>query len=157
MGCGKTSVGTRLAEKLQYQFCDTDQVIEKTSNRTISNIFANEGEEYFRQLETDTIKGFIKTMEKTVLSVGGGLPIREGNAEILQEIGQVIYLKTSFDLIQRRLSGDSSRPLFQGDGSKVEKLYQFRTPKYENAADITILTDGKSLDEIVNEIVEIAM
>lgn len=153
MGSGKTSVGMELAEKLKYQFCDTDQVIEKTSKKSISDIFAENGEDYFRKLETNTIKSFIGNITGTVLSVGGGLPIREGNAEILRELGQVVYLQTELDIILKRLSGDSSRPLFKVDSNKIEKLYQTRIPKYEAAADIIISTDHKSLEEIVNEIV----
>lgn len=155
MGCGKTSVGMKLAKKLAFHFSDTDQIIEENSKRTISSIFAAEGEEFFRELETKTINEFIGNLEDTVLSVGGGLPIQAGNAELLRQLGHVVYLKTSKETIINRLSGDTTRPLLSGDNaeSKMDTLLNFRTPIYEAAAHITVTTDGRTFADIIDEII----
>jgi shikimate kinase len=155
MGSGKTSVGMQLAKKLAFHFSDTDQIIEERCNRTISNIFAAEGEEFFRKLETKTINEFIGNLKDTVLSVGGGLPVQAGNAELLRQLGQVVYLKTSKETILNRLSGDITRPLLSGDNaeSKMDTLLTFRTPIYEAAAQITVTTDDRIFADIIDEII----
>ncbi len=155
MGCGKTSIGAGLAQRLGFNFCDTDQVIEKDYKRTISNIFAVEGEEYFRKLETATITDFIGKLADTVLSVGGGLPIQSGNAGLLRQLGHVVYLKTSRETIKYRLSGDTARPLLSGGDTdeKIDTLFKLRAPVYEGAAHITVTTDGRMPEDIIDEII----
>jgi shikimate kinase len=156
MGSGKTSVGSQLAQKLNYSFDDTDQRIEREAKRDISRIFAEDGEEYFRRLETQLIQNLYSSMSKTILSTGGGLPIREENTELLRRLGQVIYLKTSKETILKRLDGDASRPLLAGEDRqvKVEKLLNQRAPIYEMTANHIIETDDKTVDEIIDEIYE---
>ncbi len=156
MGSGKTSVGVQLARNLGYTFCDTDQLIEKESGRSIRNIFAEDGEEYFRKLETSLIKDLYGSLDRSVLSVGGGLPIREGNAELLKRLGQVVYLKATKETILKRLKGDTTRPLLAGENAaqKVEDLLKFREPVYESAAHHNVITDGRSFQEIMKEICE---
>ena len=136
MGCGKTSVGGRLAKKLHFAFFDTDQLIEEESKRSIRNIFAREGEEYFRELETATIINLYGKLNQSVLSVGGGLPITEGNGALLRRLGQVIYLKSSNETTRKRLIGDTTRPLLvEADtDDKLGNLLEFRTPIYESVA-----------------------
>jgi len=154
MGCGKTSVGQQLAKKLSFTFFDTDQMIEEESKRSISNIFATEGEEYFRKLETTTIKNLYGKLSHSVLSVGGGLPIREGNAELLRRLGHVVYLKASKVTIKKRLVGDTKRPLLTGDDvdNKVENLLMIRTPIYESTAHSIVETDDRFLEDIIEDI-----
>jgi shikimate kinase len=153
-GSGKTSVGLQLAYKLNFTFCDTDQMIEKEQNKSISTIFENEGEEYFRELETVLIENLYGRLHQSVLSVGGGLPIREGNTERLKRLGKVVYLKATKETILKRLSGDNTRPLLAGDnpGQKIEDLLQSRAPIYETAADIIINTDERTFHDIIEEI-----
>ena len=156
MGSGKTSVGERLALKLSYEFKDTDRFIEQTVGDTISNIFKQKGEEYFRTLETNVLQELKNTMHHTVLSTGGGLPVKELNAKILKESGYVIYLRTSKEITIKRLKGDKTRPLLSEDDleSKVERLLKLRDPIYERIAHKIITTDDKSFDDIVNLIME---
>lgn len=155
MGSGKTSIGERLAERLTYHFRDTDQMLEKKAGDTINHIFAVHGEEYFRSMETELLKE-LGSMEKIVLSTGGGLPLREQNSEILKKLGFVVFLKTSKQTTLKRLKGDTTRPLLQGDDveQKVERLLQIRTPIYEKAAHKIIVTDDKPVSEIVQLIME---
>lgn len=155
MGCGKTSVGERLAKRLSYLFLDTDQMLEEKEKNTIHHIFAIHGEEYFRNRETELIQELLPKVTRTVLSTGGGLPVREQNARLLRELGYVIYLKATKETTMKRLAGDKSRPLLQGDdpGKRIEGMLAERIPIYEKASDIIIDTDDKSIDEIVSLIV----
>lgn len=155
MGSGKTSVGIQLAKKLSFQFKDTDRMIEDNCGRSIKSIFAREGEGFFRELETKTIKDLIGKTEKHVISVGGGLPVQPGNGELLQQLGQVIYLKTSSDTIMKRLSGDTTRPLLSGDNpkEKIEALFKLREPLYEAASHLNVITDDRKISDIIEEII----
>jgi shikimate kinase len=157
MGSGKTSVGKRLAECLTYQFRDTDQLIEQKAGVTIRQIFADYGEDYFRNIETELLKEMLPSLEKTVLSTGGGLPLREENAALLKKSGYVIYLKAGIQTTVNRLKNDTTRPLLQGEEleEKVERLLELRTPVYEKAAHKMIVTDGKTIEEIVHTIMEL--
>lgn len=156
MGSGKTSVGEYLAGLLTYHFRDSDQLIEKKAGNTINQIFSRYGEEYFRNLETEQLKEMLPALENTILSTGGGMPLREENSRLLKELGYVVFLKTSKQTIINRLQGDSTRPLLAGDEleKKVERMLELRTPIYEKAAHKIIATDGKTVREIAELIME---
>ena len=156
MGSGKTCVGERLAELLSYRFRDTDQVLEQRARDTINHIFTVHGEDYFRNLETDLLKELHTSIDQTVLSTGGGLPLREQNTKLLKEMGYVVYLKATKQTTVMRLLRDKTRPLLQGEelGQKVERMLGIRTPIYEKAAHKIVATDDKTVDEIVHLIME---
>lgn len=154
MGCGKTTVGTELAKEMNYDFLDTDQYIESKERMTINDIFAQNGEEYFRKLETDSLADLVKDTEKTIVSSGGGLPLREENARLLQELGFVVYLRVTKETVLKRLEGDTTRPLLACDNpaKKVEELLDYRDPIYEIGAHLVIDVDNKTVEEIIEEI-----
>ncbi len=154
MGCGKSTIGAALAETLKLPMLDTDAWIEEKQGRTISTIFAEDGEPAFRDMETACIRELIESEEAYVISTGGGLPMREENRALLKELGQVIYLKVSADEVCKRLAGDTTRPLLQCENprARVEALLAEREAKYMAAADRVLCVDGKSVDEIVTEI-----
>lgn len=154
MGCGKSTVGKKLAEKLNYCFCDVDRVIERDNKKSISEIFETHGEEYFRELETKTVKELITTVNNCIVSVGGGLPIKEGNREVLKELGTVVFLKVRKETILKRLEFDKSRPLLASEDKekKIDELLQFREPIYTAAADIIVEVDDKEFNQILDEI-----
>lgn len=163
MGCGKTTFGKWLADKQQMDFLDTDEFIESMEGRKISDIFAMDGEEYFRNLETETLKmllGKIKGKEEyrirksTVISVGGGLPVRKENQELLKKLGKVVFLDTSIDELLHRLEGDTTRPLLKGGElrERIEKLMEARYDIYEDVADIIVGTDSRTLNGIYKEL-----
>lgn len=156
MGSGKTSVGVHLAERLSYQFRDTDQMIEKRVGDTINGIFRTHGEEYFRNLETSLLKELVTELHQTVLSTGGGMPLREQNIKLLKELGYVVFLKASKETTLTRLRGDTTRPLLQGDNleQKIDRMLTIRTPIYEKAAHKIVVTDGKSIKEIAEMVME---
>ncbi len=152
MGCGKTSIGTRLSKKLSFSFLDTDEEIEKREGRKIKEIFAGEGEACFRQMETNLTRELLERTEKTVISTGGGLPLKEENGRLLQKLGFVVYLDVEKETVLRRLEGDKTRPLLNGPDKekKVEELLTFRRPVYEYTAHICVDTSQKSFDEIMD-------
>lgn len=156
MGCGKTTVGLKLSYRLRRTVIDTDKEIEKEEQRTISDIFAADGEAYFRDRETACLKNLIESTNNQIISVGGGLPVREENRLLLRELGQVFYLRARGETIYERLKGDSTRPLLQGDDplTKIGTLLKERDPYYRAAADVVIPVDGKSFEQILDEIVE---
>lgn len=157
MGAGKTTVGTRLAKRLKVPFIDTDQYIESEQGRTISRIFAEDGEAYFRSLETGLLKQLKAAAAPAVISCGGGLPLREENRRLLKELGTVVYLHVQPETVIRRLKGDTTRPLLQGaDASeKVYRLMEAREPQYLQAAEHVLETDALSADQIADQVLQL--
>lgn len=155
MGCGKTTVGKQLAAELEYQFLDTDAYIEEKEQMTISQIFDKKGEAYFRNLETTSLEELAAQTKQTIVSSGGGLPLREENAKLLKKLGFVVYLRVTKETVLKRLEGDTTRPLLacENPAQKVEELLNFRDPIYEVGAHLVIDVDEKSVPEIVEEIV----
>lgn len=87
MGCGKTTFGTWIAKNKKMDFCDTDALIVEKEKKSINDIFSENGEPYFRELETEIVKDLIKSRHNTVVSVGGGLPLKPENRELLKKTG----------------------------------------------------------------------
>ena len=156
MGCGKTTVGIKLSYRLRRAMEDTDKLIEKEEGRTISEIFQTDGEAFFRELETKCLKKLIMTAKNMIISVGGGLPVREENHVLLKELGTVVYLRANAETIYERTRHDTSRPLLQGDDpqGKIRTLLNAREAIYENAADVIVDVDQKDFDTILDEIIE---
>lgn len=157
MGCGKTSVGELLAMKLGVAFLDTDQWIEGVQGCSISTIFSIQGEEAFRDMETDCLQYLLKEKTGGVISVGGGLPLREENRKLLKRLGRVIYLKAKPDTIYERIKMDTTRPLLQtaNPRERIQEMLQLRESAYLAAADVVIETDRKTLEEIAVQIIDI--
>lgn len=157
MGCGKSSIGATLSQKMQKVLIDTDTKIEQLENVSISELFEKQGEAYFREKETEVLRLLQKETEQRIISLGGGTPLREVNRQLMRKLGCVVYLKVSADTVYKRLKGDTSRPLLQGENpkQKIEKLLKERSPIYESAADVTICVDHKTKEEIVAEIMEV--
>lgn len=154
MGCGKTTVGIRLSYRMRRIFEDTDKLIEKRQQRAIKDIFATEGEGFFRELETQMLSELEKTVSNRIISVGGGTPVREENREILKRLGTVIYLRIRPETVYERLKADTTRPLLQGDDpkGKIYELMEKRKEAYEGSADIVIDVDNLSIEEILEQI-----
>lgn len=156
MGCGKSTIGVKLSYRLQQPFLDTDKMIEAKEERTIAQIFDTDGEEAFRQMETECIRGLLDEKKWYVIATGGGLPVMKKNRAILKKLGKVVYLRIRPETVYERLKNDRSRPLLRG-GNPMEKItgmIKLRTPAYEAAADEIIDVDEKSFEEIVSEIEE---
>ena len=147
MGSGKTTVGQRLARKLNLQFLDNDHELEKQTGASVNLIFDLEGEEGFRKRETAMLQKLTER-ENILLATGGGTVTRPENCELLKRSGLVIYLRTTVAQQLRRLSRDKSRPLLQSVGreEKLNRLAEERNPLYEQLADITFTSPDYSLE-----------
>lgn len=156
MGCGKTTLGKKLSYRERIALLDTDKMIEKKQDMTISEIFKVQGEEVFRQMETDCLKEIAGYMERYIISVGGGLPLREENRKLLKELGCVVYLRAKPDTIYGRLKNDVTRPLLQGEDpeKKIREMLLVRGPIYEQTADAVVDVDEKGYEAIIKEILE---
>ena len=154
MGSGKTTLGRWIAREHGYTFIDTDDMIELKQQRLINDIFASEGEEYFRDLETEMIKSLADRDDKVVISVGGGLPVREVNRKLMRRAGKVVYLRTSVDELEKRLKGDTKRPLLAGGNvrEKIIALMDKRGALYLDAADVVVDTTGRRFEQIYDTI-----
>lgn len=154
MGSGKTSVGIRLSYRLKRMFLDTDKEIERRQGKTVSDIFAQDGEAAFRHIETEYLQELLKENGSRIVSTGGGMPVREENRRLLKKLGTVIYLQALPETLYDRLREDTARPLLQNGDAKVtiKGLLAERQAFYESGADVIIQTDYKSIDEIVEEI-----
>lgn len=152
MGSGKTTFGKALADKSGMEFLDTDAYIEQQAGKSISDIFAEDGEEAFRKLETDVLMHLRDTVKNTVLATGGGMPLRIENARLLKEIGKVCYLTAAPQVIYERVKNDTGRPLLQGEDpyGRICNLMKERKPLYERAADTIIDTNSNDLEVILN-------
>lgn len=156
MACGKSTIGTLLAKRLGYKLVDTDEEIVKEQKKSINDIFAQEGEAYFRKLETQMVEKMCEELEGCVISTGGGLPITKGNDAILKRLGTVIYLTVTKETVLERIKGDTTRPLLAEDArERTQKLLEYRKPIYEMAADYSVKTDGRDVEDIVEEIMKI--
>ncbi len=151
MGSGKSTVGKKAAKALEYTFLDTDALIEEAEGMVISELFETKGEAYFREQETETIRRLLQAPKGNIIATGGGLPMREGNAELLKKLGTVIYLKAETETLMKRLSGDTNRPLLkEGDlRTKIDTMLAVRGPVYEKTADVIMQTDDMSFYEII--------
>src|SRR5579885_3132427 len=166
-GSGKSSVGAALAQRLSLEFIDTDDVIEAHLQMKVSEIFAQLGEDRFRQLERETLEELVKSRrgQRLVLSVGGGLPVPDHNRLLLHQIGRLVYLKASLSELVNRLKSDQSRPLLNPGGrsrtattdeppdgeralhERLQSLLDRRSQAYEEA-DIIIETSGLTIQEV---------
>lgn len=153
MGTGKSTVGRVIAQKLGFHFIDTDDVIEQTSKAKISDIFAEHGEVYFRDLESQAVKS-VALMKNQVVATGGGVVLRSSNIDLLRTGGPIFCLNATPKAIWDRVRSSQSRPLLRGPDplKKIETLLDKRAPYYA-LADHQIETTGVSVDRVANEII----
>src|SRR3990167_5748466 len=155
MGTGKTAVGRELAKRKKWQFMDLDELIELKEKRTIADIFAKEGEPYFRRLEKRVLKEVAKE-KKFVVACGGGIVIDKENIRTMKETGIIICLSASPEVILKRTQGTSHRPLLNVSDQKkqIELLLKLRAPYYAQA-DKAIDTSKITVKEIVYKILKL--
>jgi len=154
MGSGKTTIGKFLAHKLEYRFLDTDSIIEMVAKKKISQIFEQEGEKNFRDLESKVL-GEVSSYLRTVISTGGGIILKPENWAHLRD-GMVIWLDAPVDVLMERLKNDRTRPLLQDTNleQKLTTLLEERKKLYQQA-DITIaIAQNQTTEDIVDEIIK---
>ena len=152
MGSGKTTLGKLLGETLNMKFIDIDSSIELSEKSSIKNIFEIKGEKYFRELEKQTIKTIFKP-EDLIIALGGGAFENNITRKFLLNNALIIYLKTTPQTIFDRIQNDTIRPLLCGKMNieKIKEIIKIREKNYESAH-LTISTDNKTLEEIIEEI-----
>ena len=153
-GCGKSTVGAALAQKLTIDFIDTDVAIESSYGHKISDIFVDKGEEFFRDLEFDTL-GKSLMVQDCVLSLGGGAPIAQRAQDILKTAkAPIFFLDVSLAVAAPRVGFNRDRPLLLGNPrAQWQSLAETRRPIYESLASFVIKVDAMSVEEVVDAIV----
>ncbi len=157
MGAGKTTVGESLAETLNWEFFDTDQLIEKRAGMKISEIFADKGEEAFREIERSVVAEVCK-QETAVISFGGGVPLDSRSRRIIRNNITSVLLRASPKTIAARTSNSNKRPLLNSERPNrqeiIEQLMDRRESFYAEIQDIEIVTDDLSVQDVVEIILE---
>lgn len=143
MGCGKSTVGQRLAALTGYRFVDMDRYIEQQAGRSVRAVFETYGEPHFRALEAAACAD-LSTQTGRIIAAGGGAVLFPENARILRQNCIVVWLDASLETVLARLEGDTTRPLLQGPDAqtRVRALWQERRPLYAAAAHLTVVADG---------------
>ena len=181
MGCGKSSVGRELSKLLCCRFIDLDDVIVERAGRSIPEIFAQDGEKVFRQMELEALQYVIENSmpeysrgplplrdhdniyrtpseersQDVVVALGGGAVMTKECAEIVKEQTTCIYLKASIETLLEHLEGQTdNRPLLNSP-NRIAELMEMRAETYEKTAHVVIDTDGKSIEAIASEIISI--
>ena len=161
MASGKTSIGKKIAKKLNYSFLDLDDFIEEKENMSVSDIFKTKGEIHFRKQEAHYLKALLQSKNNTILSVGGGTPCYSGNMDVILAANNVkcIYLKASLPTLANiLLRKKAKRPLI----SHIETIEEmtefigkhlFERSHFYNQAEIKVSIDNKTKDEVVEDII----
>ncbi len=154
MGTGKSVVAEELARKLEMEFIDMDQIIEKCQGMSISDIFGRYGEEYFREQENKLAKK-LSQKENMVIATGGGTFLSSDNTRILSQKGKIICLYADSHVIYNRVKRKNNRPLIKGNNilNKINHLLKERKRIYDNIKwkiDTTNLTTREVVDKIIN-------
>lgn len=154
MGAGKSTISSTLHDVFAMDVIEMDQLISERNGMSISEIFANNGEEYFRNEETNLLIE-IQSRKNVIVSCGGGVPMREVNVREMKKSGKVILLTASPETILDRVKESHDRPLLENNKNVdfIADLMEKRKPKYEAAADIVINTDNKTSIQICEEII----
>ncbi len=156
MASGKTTVGRALADRIGWPFADMDAEIEAREGKSIAQIFQERGEPGFREIESYVLRAHIRSIEAgqpCVLALGGGAFVQAGNRELLQNNGISVWIDCPLELIQRRLNGDTSRPL-ASHANGLGRLYEDRRPVYSHA-DYRVEADTEDLGELLHRILKL--
>ena len=159
-GSGKTAVGRRLAERLDWEFIDTDKAVEENAGRTIREIFETDGEAAFRRIEAEVLDRALVGRWR-VISAGGGAVLARRNRKALRATGLCVWLTAPPQELLRRIAADqrspSQRPSLTGlpDLVEIEAVLQARLPVYEATADHVVSTAGRSVEEVADAILQL--
>jgi shikimate kinase len=153
MGTGKSSVGQMVAQQLHFTFLDTDHVIEARTGKSISDIFAQDGEAVFRDLEKKIVAE-LALRKKTVISSGGGLPVNPDNFASLKSHSLIVCLWASAEKIWERVRTQSHRPLLNEPDplAKIKKLLEQREPFYRQA-DVLLNTEMRAVKDVAQQVI----
>ncbi|MXQ06274.1 shikimate kinase [Alphaproteobacteria bacterium GH1-50] len=155
MGSGKSAIGQALARRLDVPFLDSDAEIVAAANMSIAEIFARDGESFFRRKETQVIQRLLKGTPG-ILSTGGGAYLKERNREAIAARGVAVWLRADIDLLWNRVRHKTTRPLLMTDNPRrtLEELYAARVPEYAKAEIAVDADPGFSIEEMTDRVVE---
>ncbi len=152
MGCGKSAIGKRLSQKLKIPFVDLDALIERREGKKITEIFAQGGDQMFRDIETETLKEVAGRNQQIVVSCGGGIILRDENVCVMKETGSVILIHRDIDSIAKSIQL-GKRPVLKNDAKNVRHIYEQRKDRYEAVSDLKIDNNG-SIEETVKRLAQ---
>lgn len=154
MGSGKSTIGNIIAKRLHREFQDSDHFIEARTGVDIARIFDIEGEQGFRDRESNALAELL-SQNNRVIATGGGSVLREENQKLLKQKGYIIFLDTSVNQQMQRLSRDKKRPLLQTENprERLEALFEQRHPIYLDLADLAIKTDKRVARRLAADII----
>lgn len=153
MGAGKSTVAFQLRKSLHMELIEMDQVIVEQQGMSINDIFERFGEEHFRDLETELIRR-LGQGAPAVISCGGGAVMRQENVAYMKDSGRIVLLTAEPETIYQRVKNGKDRPILNGNMNVefIRELMDKRRARYQEVADITVATDGRTVDDICSEI-----
>ena len=156
MGTGKTTISHKLQQLTQAEEIDMDVWIVEKNGMSINDMFEKYGETYFRDRETDAVRE-IAGYAPAIVSCGGGAVLRDKNTQMMKESGRIVLLTATPETVYERVKNSTDRPLLNGNMNveHIASLMEKRRELYANACDIKVATDGKTPDEIAEEILKI--
>ena len=150
---GKSTIGVVVAKRLGYEFIDTDLLIQKQEKKLLKEIIAEVGNEGFLEIENQVNRDV--NPEKAVISPGGSVVYCKEAMEHFKEIGAIVYLKVSYETINRRISNAKNRGVVLKEGQTLKDLYDERTALFEKYADHIVLEEGLDLEETIDKVLEL--
>lgn len=157
MGSGKSTVGSRVADRLGLDFVDTDELVASVTDSSITDLWKKGGEDTFRRLESQMIDS-AASGERVVVATGGGVVLDDHNVEAMRNSGLVVWLHASPETLAGRVGRDSTRPLLASSNDPVQALRDLledREHRYSEAAHAVISTENRPVDEVVREVLEL--
>ena len=151
-GAGKSTIGVLLAKAMNYQFMDTDLLIQKQNGKKLYEIINEKGIDEFLKIENDTIAGV--QAERSVIATGGSAIFGEEAMAHLGNIGHIVYIKLSCQEIEKRINNIKTRGIAMSKGKTIADIYEDRVPLYEKYADIIVDCENTTIEESVERIVE---
>ncbi len=151
-GAGKSTIGVVLAKIMRKDFCDTDLLIQKSTERALQDIIDNDGVEAFLDIEKNIVMNMCE--QNCVIATGGSVILRQEAASRLKKLGTVIYLRASFDALEKRIHNMDTRGIAFKNGQTLFDVYKSRTPIYEKYADIVVDCDDLDCISVCEKIIE---
>ncbi len=154
MGAGKTTTGRLVAERLGWEYLDSDAEVERETGATVPDLFVRDGESAFRDVETRVLRSACENDAPLVFSVAGGAVLRAENRALLRASGRVVWLRARVETLARRVGKGEGRPLLDGNpAAALRTLDAVRRPLYAEVADVVVDVDGLSPTEVADRIV----
>lgn len=150
--CGKSTIGVVLAKTMGMRFLDTDLLIQEREGALLQDLINGKGNDYFKKVEEYVLRSI--NAENTIISTGGSAVYYPKAIEHFKKNGKIIYIKVSYDTIEKRLNNITTRGITMAPGETLKDLYDKRIPLYEASADLVIETDGLTVEEAIEQIIK---